>query len=332
MPSARSRWWVAAVPAAPPSTSASIQGVAAAGRAHVQYGGSGSPDAVIVSDLPLRGDSAQRSSQQVDAIKLALDQAGWKAGDLNVGFQSCDDSIAKTGLWDAHTCTANAKAYAADKNVLGVIGTYNSGCAALEIPILNKASVAMISPGNTAVCLTEESPICSDYSPKSLYPTGTRNYVRVVPNDAFQAAGLAQFAKSQGVEKPFVLYASDDPTSTGQAVNFRGAARQLGMTLAGYKIWNQKAKNYTALMQSVANSGADGVILAGLIEENGGQVIRDKVASAGSNQALPLFAFDGFSSAVHDRPSRIGHTGMYASVPGRSPDALTGDGATPSKI
>ena len=123
----------------------------------VEYGGSEEPDVLITSDLPLQGDSAKRSEQQVEAIRLALDDAEWKAGDTNVAFQSCDDTIAKTGLWDVKTCQDNATAYAEDPDVIGVIGTYNSGCAAEIIPILNEAPggpVAMISPGNTAVDLT----------------------------------------------------------------------------------------------------------------------------------------------------------------------------------
>ena len=34
---------------------------------------SGKAKALIVSDLPMRGDSAERSAQQVEAIRLALD-------------------------------------------------------------------------------------------------------------------------------------------------------------------------------------------------------------------------------------------------------------------
>src|SRR5690242_12468329 len=70
------------------SASGTSVGVSASTCSKLTYGGSGSPDAVIVSDLPMQGDSANRSSQQVEAIKVALDQAGWKAGDLNVGFQA----------------------------------------------------------------------------------------------------------------------------------------------------------------------------------------------------------------------------------------------------
>jgi branched-chain amino acid transport system substrate-binding protein len=292
----------------------------------LEYGGKGEPEAVIVSDEPMRGDSAERSIQQVDAIKIILEHRGWQAGGVNVGFQACDDSIAKTGLWDAATCRSNARAYASNENVLGVIGTYNSGCAALEIPILNRASVAMISPGNTAVCLTEESPICTDYSPKTLYPTGERNYARVVPNDAFQGAGLAEFARKQGIQRPFVLYAGGDPTSTGQAVNFRGAAAQVGLKLAGYQRWNPDAGDYHQLMGDVKRSGADAVVLAGLIEQNGAQLIRDKVDIVGANSGVPLLAFDGFSQqSTIDKAGAVSH-GMFASVPGKSLDELSGAG------
>src|SRR3954449_3884707 len=128
----------------------------------VQYSGSSEPSKLIVSDLPLQGDSAERSKQQNDAIVQELARKGWQAGnDTQVAFQACDDSLESTGEWDEDLCRTNAQKYAANPDVIGVIGTYNSGCAAIEIPVLNKApggGLAMVSPGNTYVCLTEPSP------------------------------------------------------------------------------------------------------------------------------------------------------------------------------
>jgi branched-chain amino acid transport system substrate-binding protein len=264
----------------------------------------------------------------VEAIRLVLQQNDWKAGSTTVGFQACDDSIEKTGLWDPATCRSNANAYADDAKVLGVIGTYNSGCAAEEIPILNQANLVMISPGNTAVCLTEPSPLCESGQPNSLYPTGRRTYARVVPNDAFQGAALAEFAKSEGSKQPFVLYAQDDPTSLGQAANFRAAAEDIGIHLAGYASWDPKAKSYAPLFKKVKATPADGVVLAGLTEENGAQVIRDKVAALGSNEQVPLLAFDGFAQQATIDDAGADSKGMFASLPGRAPEKLTGDGAT----
>src|SRR6476661_4665053 len=244
----------------------------------VQYEGPGAAEGLIVSDLPLRGASSNRSQQMNVAIRLALRSAGWRAGTRHIGFQACDDSDAATGLWSKPICEANANAYAADPSVLGVIGTYNSGCAKAMIPLLGGApegGLAMVSPGNTLICLTEPSSGCSEGNPASLYPKG-RNYARVVPNDAYQGAGLALFAKRRVRKRVYILFAAQDPTSLGQARTFRGAARKLGVKIVGFKSWNPKAKGYTALMRRVARRHPNAVLLAGLTEENGAAVIRAK--------------------------------------------------------
>ena len=49
-------------------------------------------------------------------------------------------------------------------------------------------------------------------------------------------------------------------------------------------------------MRRVAASGADGLLLAGLTEQNGGRLIKDKVAVLGSNGGrVKLLAPDGFA-------------------------------------
>jgi len=295
----------------------------------VQYGGAGAAQALIVSDLPLQGDSRQRSLQMNDAIRLVLEGAGWSAGGRGIAFQACDDSEADTGLWSKAQCQSNARAYAADPSVLGVIGTYNSGCAEAIVPILGEApggGLAMVSPGNTLICLTQTSPSCAKGEPQSLYPQ-RRNYARVVPNDAYQGAGLASFAKGKKLERAFVLYAGGDPTSLGQAKTFRGAAKKLGIEIAGFRAWNPEAKSYTGLMRTVGRSMPDMVLLAGLTEQNGGQLIEDKVTVLGPNDgAVKLLAPDGFAQQSTIDLAGAASKGMFASVPGRVPQNLTGPG------
>jgi branched-chain amino acid transport system substrate-binding protein len=305
-----------------------VEPVASPACGPLQYGGSGDPDALVVSDLPLQGDSRQRSLQMNDAIVLVLEGASWQAGGHRVAFQACDDSEQDTGLWSKPQCKSNARAYAADPSVLGVVGTYNSGCAEVMIPILGRApggGIAMVSPGNTLICLTQSSPSCAKGEPGSLYPK-RHNYARVVPNDAYQGAGLALFAKRQGVERPYVLYAANDPTSLGQAKTFRGAARKLGLDVAGFKSWNPNASSYRGLMQAVASSSPDAVLLAGLTEENGGQLIEDKVAVLGPNSGVKLLAPDGFAQQSTIDLAGKAAAGMFASVPGQVPQNLKGPG------
>lgn len=297
----------------------------------VEYEGEGEPEALIASDLPMQGESRERSDQMIEAIRLALEQSDWSAGDVSIGFQACDDSIADTGLWDVKRCRENAEAYAENPSVLGVVGTYNSGCAAEIIPILNEAPdgpLAMVSPGNTFVCLTESSETCAADEPDSYYPSGERNYARVIPNDAFQGAGLAELADDVGRGSAYVLYAADDDTSLGQATSFRNAAVERGVEVAGYETWDPKASEYRELMEDVERSRAGALVLAGLTEQNAGQLIQDKVDVLGSNDGeVALIGFDGLTQQSTIDEADGAAEGMLSSVPGRAPPNLTGSGA-----
>jgi branched-chain amino acid transport system substrate-binding protein len=292
----------------------------------LEYGGEGEPQVLIASDLPLQGASRTQTTQINNAIRFVLEQRGWKAGDLNVAFQACDDATAQAGKWDSGKCNQNAQAYASNPSVIGVIGTFNSGCAAIEIPVLNQApggAIPMVSPANTYVCLTEGGPGCAETEPDQYYPTGTRNYTRVVAHDAYQGAADAQFAKDHGVTSVYVLN-DKEAYGLGVATNFRNAAESLGIEIAGFEAWDPKASSYEALMNKIKQSGANGVFLGGLIDENGGQVIRDKVAVLGPNAAngsegVVLIAPDGFTTQATVEPDEGGADeaeGMYLSVAG----------------
>ena len=214
--------------------------------------------------------------------------------------------------------------------MLGVIGTYNSGCAEAMIPILGQApggGLAMVSPGNTLICLTQSSPSCGKGEPRSLYPA-RRNYARVVPNDAYQGAALASFARRRTSSRAYVLYAGGDPTSLGQAKTFRGAARKLGIEIAGFRAWNPKASSYKGLMNAVGMTRhPTAILLAGLTEENGAQLIKDKVAVLGPNAGpIKLLAPDGFAQQSTIDLAGAASKGMFASVPGLVPQDLTGPG------
>ncbi len=298
----------------------------------IEYEGEGDPDALIVSDLPMQGSSRTQTVQMTKAIRYVLEQAGWKAGDLNIGYQVCDDATAQAGKWDSGKCSTNAQAYASNEAVIGVIGTFNSGCAGIEIPVLNQAPngpLGMVSPANTYVCLTEGGPGCDDSEPDKYYPSGTRNYVRVVANDAFQGAAVAEFADQQGIKNVYILN-DKEAYGLGVATNFRNAAESIGIKVAGFAAWDPKASSYEALMQQVKSSGADALFLGGLIDENGAQVIKDKVAVLGPNDgAVKLLTPDGFTQQSTIDESGVDNArGMFLSIAGVPTEDLTGDGKT----
>ena len=149
-------WWPpcsCSLPAAAASSSCSSS--SAAGGAS---GGSGGSDVDIYSSLPLQGASTAQTDPMVNGIKLALSQAGGKAGQFTVNYQSLDDSTAAAGKWDPGQTAANARKVAADPKAVYYIGEFNSGASEISIPILNQAGVPKVSPANTYVGLTTNLP------------------------------------------------------------------------------------------------------------------------------------------------------------------------------
>jgi branched-chain amino acid transport system substrate-binding protein len=293
--------------------------------------GSETPTLLIASDLPLQGSSRTQTIQIVGAIRFLLKQNNWKAGKYNVAYQSCDDSTAQAGKWDSGKCSQNANNYAQNSSVIAVIGTFNSGCAAIEIPVLNQAAggaIPMLSPANTFVCLTEGGPGCDKTEPDKYYPNGTRNYARVVAHDAYQGAVDAEFAKSQGVKSVYVLN-DKEAYGLGVATNFKNAAQHLGIKIAGFSAWDPKASSYEGTMRKIGTTGADAIFLGGLICENGAKVIKDKVSVLGPNDGkVKLIAPDGFTTqATIDEAGAKNANGMYMSVAGVPIDEFKGKGA-----
>jgi branched-chain amino acid transport system substrate-binding protein len=293
----------------------------------IRYQGEGEPDVLIASDLPLQGANRALTTEMADAIEFTLKQRDWKAGDLNVGYQSCDDSTAQAGAWDSAKCSANARAYSNNESVIGVVGTFNSGCAKLVIPVLNRAKdgpLAMVSPSNTNPGLTESGPGADPGAPDIYYPTGTRNYARVVWNDQHQGAANALYTKELGLKNVFIL--NDKQTyGLGIANLYRGYLQKLNIQVAGFQAWDENASAYDALASRIKASGADSVFLGGIICLNGGKLIKDLRAGLGSD--FPILAPDGFTPITATiEGAGAAANGMYISQPGLPEDKLSGAG------
>ena len=281
---------------------------------------------LIASDLPLEGSGRTQTTQMGRAIQFILKAHGWKAGKYSLAYQACDDATAQAGKWDSGKCSANANAYSQNSSVVGVIGTFNSGCAEIIVPVLNRASngpIAMVSPANTYVGLTHPGPGTVAGEPGKYYPTGKRNYARVVAADDYQGAADALLAKSLGVKKVFILN-DKEAYGLGVATNFKNAALKLGIKVVGFTAWDGKATSYEALAVKVKSSGAQGMFLGGLICENGGKLIKDLSAGA---PGVKIMAPDGFTPiSATIQGAGTASNGMTVSVAGLPNNALKGAG------
>ena len=97
-----------------------IEALPSSSCSDIEYEGDGDANVLIATDLPLQGSSRTQTLQIVEAVRLELEARGWKAGDQNVAFQSCDDATAQAAKWDPGKCSQNAQAYAANEKLVAV--------------------------------------------------------------------------------------------------------------------------------------------------------------------------------------------------------------------
>ncbi len=248
--------------------------------------GGGRPQKLVVSDLPLHAGSV--TVQMGEAIAYVLREHDFRAGRFRLGYQSCDDSTAQSGYSDPDRCTSDAKAYVHNPLVIGVIGPYDSNCAVQEIPIANRGGLAMISPTNSLIWLTQADSLTPPGFVSQLYPTGARNYARVFPADDVEAAAIAEFARRLQLASVYVL--NDGSTyGAGMALHFGRSARRLGLHLAGSSTYSN-ANTFGRVAARVARSGAKAVFLGGLLED--GPLIRALRRQLGPR--FVILADDGF--------------------------------------
>jgi branched-chain amino acid transport system substrate-binding protein len=243
----------------------------------------------IYSSLPLQGASTAQTNPMVNGIKLALAQAGGKAGQWTVNYQSLDDSTAAAGKWDPGQTAANARKAATDSKAVYYIGEFNSGASEVSIPILNQGGIPQVSPANTYVGLTTNLPGSAPGEPQKYYPTGTRTYMRIVPIDSIQAASDLIAMKEAGCKK--VAVANDkEAYGAGLATLLELEKGFYGVTITSNTGIDPTAPNFRSYASTVKGQGADCFFFAGIVSNGAVQITKDV------NSAIPtakIFGGDG---------------------------------------
>lgn len=285
-------------------------------------------------DLPYQGSSADSSNDTYSAMELYLKSVNNKAGNYTVKLVKYDDSTAAKGKWDEATCTKNANDHVANAAEVAVMGTFNSGCAKLEAPVLNqdtKGPMLMVSHANTNPGLTKDGLGDDPGEPAKYFPSGKRSYARVVTTDDIQGPAAAQFAaKDLKVTKCFVL---DDTETYGKGVAdaFAVEAAKQGITVVGRTQWKAADANYTALFGQAKSVGADCVYFGGIFDNNGGQLTKDKVSVLGDNATVKLLAPDGFTG-YPEFVKLPEADGAYLTFAGLSIEPLKAAGGVPAQF
>ena len=216
----------------------------------------------IYSSLPLQGPTAEISKEIVNGERLALSQAGGRAGRFRVGYVSLDDSDPRNGRLDPGVTAANAKIAAQDTSTIAYIGEYSSAATAVSLPLINAAGILQVSPASPYVGLTS-SRDAGQYEPQRFYPTGRRTFGHLQPGDPGQASAQVKLMRALAVRRVYVL---DDlnPFVVPLAELIASAARRAGIAVAAHdSLPIELGGSFHGEVQKIAASGAQAVSFAG---------------------------------------------------------------------
>jgi branched-chain amino acid transport system substrate-binding protein len=180
----------------------------------------------------------------------------------------------------------------------------------------------MVSHANTYAGLTVE---WDKGEPGIYYPTGARNYARVIAHDGFQGKAAAQYMYNDLGHRTLALL--DDTQAYGMGLADAVEAEFLalgGVVQRGS--WDVKqTQGYKATFEKIKADGAEIVYYAGIFDNNGVQLVKDKTAVLGDNSVFPAMAPDGFSGypSLREMPEA---EGLWMTFAGKSLDGIKNDG------
>jgi branched-chain amino acid transport system substrate-binding protein len=292
-------------------------------------------------DLPLTGAESRAGATTLNGVRFYVQRHPTLDG-FNIALDARDDPGGTTR--DTSRSVLNVQALIADPQVLAVIGPFDSNVARAQIPIANRAHLALVSPATSSRCLTKEpflpavlNPMRTAIpckaaglpSPGELRPTGINNYFRLSTTDDLQGPAAADYASKRLHLRRMAVLSDGEAYGQALASGFRARFNKLGGSVVVHQdILSSKTLDLTAFLQLAKNDGAQGVYFGGAAA-NGACAVRSQMASVfGAGTAAPMLGGDGIAldpACVRDAGASA--SGIYATVP--APDAEQIDSSQP---
>jgi branched-chain amino acid transport system substrate-binding protein len=266
----------------------------------------------VYSSLPQTGPLAPISRDIVRAEKLALDEAGGRAGEFRVSYVSLDSADPKTGHWGPDQVARNARTAVEDLQTIAYLGELESGASAVSLPILNEGGMLQVSPNDSFAGLTDR---VGPGEPEKYYPSGRRTFARLVPADSEQVAQLVALMQQRGVRRASL---ADDRQVGAHSLADRLAARMrtVGIEVVDRESLNPRGEIPDDLARDVREDRAEAFVYLGSYRPFAVDMLRAVHAGA---PRVDLFAPDGVALGP-DLPQRAAAAADRLLLTGLVPD------------
>src|SRR4051812_8065175 len=255
----------------------------------------------VYASMPREGPSARMADAVGAGARLALADAGGRAGGKRARLVELDSARPAGDTWDPPVVRENAQRAADDPTAIAYIGELDEGASAISVPVTNGSGILQVSPGDGFTGLTRLEPGTSVATrPERYYPSGTRNFLRLVPTDYLQAATLVGWARARGAHQ--VAIVQDERLFGREIANqSRSVAAKLDVGLVDPVEAGRDPTAYPALAKKLAAERPDAVLYTGLGDQNAGPLL---TAIQRALPGVPLYAGSGLAS-VYPLPAGL---------------------------
>jgi branched-chain amino acid transport system substrate-binding protein len=218
--------------------------------------------AVVYSSLPRAGVSASAARAAAAGQRLALADAGGRAGGLRVRLVELDAGGSAEEPWSPERIDANAERAADDPRAIAYLGELAYGASAVSLPITNEAGLLQVSP-DTLTSLTRTPLGRPRAGPERYYPSGARSFERLVPHDGRLAELLLALARRSGARRMAVLF-EGDIYSRELGAQLVALGRRDGPEPVSAVEYRGRVEEIPDVARELAEAGADAVVWAGI--------------------------------------------------------------------
>jgi len=278
----------------------------------------------IAVALPLQGNELVATRPMLNAVRLAIKDAGGTAGGRWIDVPNSaifDDSI--NGVHDPQQGALNMQAIASDPQIVAVIGPANSNVAKAQIPISNEAGLFQCSPATTNSGLTKPNETEGDPRPNP----GRINFVRVVATDDIQGPAAARFVIEKLGRKAAYIVDDTETFGKGLAEAFKAEFLRLGGSVVLHDGVPRTTIDYVSILTAAKARNPDVIYFAGLGSTGGTRIL-----AAAHEVGLGDLPFVG-SDGINDGPGTT--SGSFLNLTGAGAEhsfsTLAGIGDFPGK-
>lgn len=248
----------------------------------------------------LSGGVATYGQSTVDGIKLAVEEINKSGGVLGKQLELVEGDNKSD---NAESANVASKLATRDK-VVAILGPATSGNTKAAAPVAIQNKVPLVSASATADDVTVDS------------NGKVREYVfRISFNDSFQGVVMANYAAGDLAAKSVaILTDTTSDYSKGLAKNFKDTFTKLGGSIASEEAYQQKDKDFKAVLTKIKGTNPDALYVPGYYEEVG--LIVKQARELGLN--VPVLGGDGYDSpklvelAGKDKLNNVFFTNHYS--------------------